>query len=168
MTLPFMSPKIRSGRREEAGSSIFSDLSASSCRRLSGRAFTLVEVMVALSISLLVMGGAMIFLKWGGVYLSGITAQSVINQQAGNAIEFIQNRVRLATSISNDASGNSLTLSFDDNPAVDSDADGKTYNDKDHFERFSFIGINGSTNAASTNSLAYIANIASSNRQTLI
>ena len=136
------------------------------------RAFTLVELMVSSSLALLIMGGVMIFLQFGGTYISGITAQSAINQQAGNAMEFIQMRMRLATSVSNDASGNTLTLSFDDNPAVDSDGDGTTYNDQDHFERFQFIGVNGNTNTISTNSLVYIPlyvpNAPATNRQVLI
>jgi Tfp pilus assembly protein PilW len=129
-------------------------------------AFTLVEVMIAVSLALLVMGAVMTFLQFGGTYLSGITAQSVINQQAGNAIEFIQSRTRLATSVSTDSSGNVLTLSFDDDPTVDSDSDGKAYNDKDHFEQFKFLGVNGS--AVSTNSLVYIPNTAAANKQVLI
>jgi Tfp pilus assembly protein PilW len=131
------------------------------------RAFTLVELMVSSSIALLIMGGVMIFLQFGGTYISGITAQSAINQQAGNAIEFIQMRARLATSVS--ASSNTLTLSFDDNPAVDSDGDGTTYNDKDHFERFQFVGVNGNTNTISTNRLVYIPDVAApANQRVLI
>jgi hypothetical protein len=125
--------------------------------------------MIAASIGLLIMAAVMIFLQFGGTYISGITAQSAINQQAGNTIEFIQMRVRLATSVTNDAAGNTLTLSFDDNPAVDSDSDGVTYNDKDHWERFQFIGVNGDTNTVSTNRLVYIPNLAApANQQVLI
>jgi len=138
--------------------------------QLSARsAFTLVEIMVASSIGLLVIAGAMTFLQFANISLSGTIAQTGMNQQAGNAIEFIQSRVRLATSVSNDASGNVLTMSFDDNPVVDSDGDGIPYNDKDHYEQFQFLGLNGDTNATATNRLIYILNTASpANQQVLI
>lgn len=85
--------------------------------------------------------------------ISAITVQSTINQQAGNAIEFIQMNARLATSISNDTSGNILTLGLDDNSATDSNGDGKTYNDRDHYGRFQFLGVNSTNSAAcATNS----------------
>jgi len=108
-------------------------------------------------------------MSFAGVSASGITAQNVASAQAGNAIELIQSRTRFATSISNNASGNSLTLGFDDNYAVDSDGDGKAYNDKNHFERFSFLGVN-STNAAacSSNRLVYLPNIASTSNRVLV
>jgi len=143
-----------------------SERSRAQRRACSG--FTLMEVMVASAVGLLVMGGAMAFMQFAGTSMSGVTAQSGINQQAGNAIEFIQSRARLATMVSNDASGKVLTLAFDDNPLVDSDGDGKAYNDQNHFERFQFLGLNGSTNTASTNSLVYIPDISGTNRQVLI
>ena len=101
--------------------------------------------------------------------ISAITVQSTINQQAGNAIEFIQMNARLATSISNDTSGNILTLGFDDNFATDSNGDGKTYNDRDHYGRFQFLGVNSTNSAAcATNRLIYFPNINSTNKQVLI
>jgi Tfp pilus assembly protein PilW len=114
------------------------------------------ELMVASSIGLLVMAAAMGFAYFSGIYLSGITAQTGLNQKGGNAIEFIQTKARLATSVAVDPSGNTLTFGFDDDPAVDSDGDGKTYNDKDHFEQFKFVGTNGTSSTLSTNSLVYI------------
>jgi prepilin-type N-terminal cleavage/methylation domain-containing protein len=131
-------------------------------------AFTLVELMVASSISLLVMGGAMTFLWFSGLGASGVAAQALCNQQAGNALEFIQSRARLAVCVSNDSTGNVLTFGFDDDPTTDSDGDGIPYNDKNHYERFQFIGLNGSTNNCSTNRLVYIPNISNTNTRTLI
>jgi Tfp pilus assembly protein PilW len=131
-------------------------------------AFTLIEVMIASSISLLVMAGAMTFLWFSGLGASGVTSQALCDQQAGNAIEFIQSRVRMAVSVSNDSSGNVLTLAFDDDPTTDSDGDGIAYNDRDHFERFQFIGVNGSTTNSSTNRLIYIPNIANATKRTFI
>lgn len=131
-------------------------------------AFTLVEVLIASTISLLVIAGAMAFLWFSGYSASGVASQALLNQQGGNAIEVIQSRAQFAVCASNDSSGNALTLGFDDNPSVDSDGDGIPYNDKNHFERFQFIGLNGSTTNASTNYLVYIPNISNSFRQVLI
>jgi hypothetical protein len=97
-----------------------------------------------------------------------VAAQALCNQQGGNAMEFIQSRARLAVCVSNDSSGNALTLGFDDDPAIDSSGDGITYNDQDHYERFQFIGVNGSTNNCATNQLVYIPNITNSYQKVLI
>jgi hypothetical protein len=126
------------------------------------------ELMVAASIALLVMGAAMAFMFFAGISVSGITAQSVVNQQAGNTIEFIQSRARLATSISVNASGTKLTLGFDDDPLTDSDGDGKAYNDRDHYEQFRFVGVAGTGTTISTNHLVYLANTNSTASQVLI
>jgi prepilin-type N-terminal cleavage/methylation domain-containing protein len=130
-------------------------------------AFTLVEILVASSIGLVITAGAMVFMQFAGLSISGSTSQSMINQRAGNAIQFIQNRARSAVFVTNDATGNVLSLAFDDDQEVDSDGDGKTYNDRNHFEQFKFIGVNG-TNAVATNMLVYIANTAVTNQQVLI
>jgi hypothetical protein len=130
-------------------------------------AFTLVEVMVATALGLLVMGGVMAFLWFCGLGVSGVSAQALSNQRAGNAAEFIQSRARFAISASNDNSGNVLTLAFDDDPTTNSDHSGFTYDDADHFERFQFIGINGTNNFAG-NKLIYIPNISKSNQVVLI
>lgn len=131
--------------------------------------FTLVEVVVASGIMMIVLGGAMAFTNMAGVSISGITAQNIANGKAGETLELIQSRVRFATSISNNTSGNILTLGFDDNYTVDSDGDGKSYNDKNHFEQFKFVGVN-STNetACSSNSLVYIYNVAANQSRVLI
>ena len=131
-------------------------------------AFTLIELMVASAISVMVMAGAMTFLWFSGLGVSGVAAQALCNQQAGNAVEFIQTHARLAVCVSNDSSGNALTFGFDDNPAIDSNGDSITYNDKNHYERFQFIGVNGSRTNASTNRLVYIPNINSSYQRKLI
>jgi hypothetical protein len=137
-------------------------------RARGAAAFTLPELIVASAISLLVMAGAMTFLWVSGLGMSGVAAQALLDQQGGNAIEFIQSRARLAVCVSNDSSGNVLTLGFDDDPTTDSDGDQIAYNDKDHYERFQFIGVNGSANNSSTNMLVYIPNITNTNRQSLI
>jgi Tfp pilus assembly protein PilW len=106
-------------------------------------AFTMIELLVASSISLLVMAGAMSFLWFSGLGVSGVTTQALASQRAGNALEFIQSRTRFADFVSNDISGNILTLGFDDDPTTDSDGDGNPCNDKNHFERFQFVSSSG-------------------------
>ena len=64
-------------------------------RRLSGAGFTFVELLVATSISILLAAVAMMFANSTVLSISAITAQSTINQQAGNAIEFLQINARL-------------------------------------------------------------------------
>jgi prepilin-type N-terminal cleavage/methylation domain-containing protein len=131
--------------------------------------FTLIETLVASTLGGLVLTGSLAFIYFSAVSVSGITAQSLINQQAGNTIEFIQSRFRFATSFSNDVAGNALTLGFDDNYSVDSDTNGITYNDQDHYERFQFIGVNSTnTTACATNQLVYFPNITSTSNRTLI
>jgi Tfp pilus assembly protein PilW len=125
-------------------------------KRSRSFAFTMVELLVAFTIALVVIGGTMVFFSFAAVATSGVIGQTVLNAKSGNAIEFIQARIQLATMISNDVAGNSLTLGFDDSPTVDSDGDGKAFNDVNHLEEFKFIGINGTNSeTASSNKLVY-------------
>jgi len=130
------------------------------------RAFTMMELIVALGLALLVIAAAMDFFCVTGRTLSGTTTQCELNDQAGYSIEKIQNAVRLATYMSNDASGNTLTLAFDVNPLVDADGDGIPYNDKDVYSRFQVQNIGTSSNP--TNALLYWDDITQSNQTVLI
>jgi prepilin-type N-terminal cleavage/methylation domain-containing protein len=132
----------------------------------SQRAFTMMELMVALTLSLLVIAATMDFFCVTGRALSGTTTQTLLNGEAGYAISKIQNAVRLATYMSNDASGNTLTLAYDLNPLVDSDGDGIPYNDKDQFARFQVQNIGTSSNP--TNALMYWSDITQSNQTVLV
>ena len=132
----------------------------------SRAAFTFVELMIASAVSLLVVTAVMAYMFFAGFALSGTTAQSMISAQAGTALELIQTRARLATGVSADASGNSLTFWFDNNPAVDSDGDGKAYNDRDRSERFTFLSVTNGTSI--TNSLIYIPDTTASGSRVLI
>lgn len=154
-------------------------LSESSRRRRTGEAaLTLMEVLVATSILMLVMVTTMNYFCVIGRGLSSSTSQCELNWQGGYALQMIQNRVRLATLVSNDSTGNILTIGLDDNPLVDSNGDGIPWNDQDHYEQFivtntastnvttNFTIISGSTG---TNMLIYIPDTRySSNRTVLI
>jgi hypothetical protein len=126
-------------------------------RRSADRAaFTYLELLVASSCGILVVASTMVFMLFARVSVSGIAAQVKVSDTAGHALAFMQSRIRLATSLTVDATGNTLTLGFDDNLTVDSDGDGVTYNDKDHYETFQFVGTNGTgTTTAAGNYLVY-------------
>jgi hypothetical protein len=131
---------------------------------LSARsAFTLVEVLISTTLGLMFLTGAMAFMAFAGKSLSGATTQTFLNNEAGNGMELILSRVRLATSITNDASRNTLTLGFDDDFATDRNGDGKPYNDVDHLELFQFQNGDGDDNTIADNVLVYIPNTATTN-----
>lgn len=134
-------------------------------------AYTLMELMVATAISTVLLGGTLAFLLFGSRSASGAINQARINQDAGNAIQFIQSRVRLATSVSSDTSGNTLTLGFDTNNAVDSGhgGNGVAWGNQDYYAQFRFVGVN-TTNLlnSATNQLVWIPNTTSSNQQQVL
>ena len=134
--------------------------------RAGRSAFTLVEVLVSLTLGLLLMALSMNFFCAALRSLSSSNAQGIINNQGAYALALIQSRVRLATLVSNNVSGTTLTLGFDDNPLVDSNGDGIPYNDQDHYERFQIQNI-GTTNAI-TNALFYYPDITVTNHRVLI
>ncbi len=115
------------------------------------------EILVALGISTLVLSGAITFMDMAGKSLSGTTSQTVINQRAANASEFVFRRVRFATLVSttNDASGNTLRLGFDDDLTIDKDNNGKPYDDTDHYEVLQFQNGDGRDETIADNRLIY-------------
>lgn len=132
-------------------------------------AFTFLELLVASSCGGLVIASAMVFMNFARISVSGIAAQVKVSDTAGHAIAFLQSRIRLATSVAVDASGNTLTLGFDDDPTVDSDGDGVTYNDQDHYETFQFVGTNGtSSTTASANKLVYTPKVGVAGNSVLV
>ena len=131
-------------------------------------AFTLPEVLIASALSVLILTGTVAFMSFAGKSLSGAATQTFLNAEAGSGMEFILGRVRLATSISTDASQNTLTLGFDDNFNTDANGDGKPYNDVDHREQFQFRNGDGNDATIADNVLVYIPNTTSTNSQTLL
>jgi hypothetical protein len=102
-------------------------------------------MMIVTSLVVMVIGMLFLLSEGTGRSLLSITTQTSYNQLAATTTEAILARIRLANFASNDASGNILTLSFDDDPDVDSNGDRITWNDQDHFEQFLF-----QTNSAET------------------
>jgi len=119
---------------------------------------SLVEVFVAMSL-LVIMVGALLILSTGvGKSLISITSQATYNQNAGNGIEFIVDRIQLANSASNSSGGETLTISFDDDPETDSNGDGITWNDQDHFEQFVYQSSGTNWGSCSDNFIGYKTN----------
>lgn len=136
--------------------------------RRARAAFTQPELLVATAIAMFVMSGFFVFSDFAGRSLAGITRQNLLNQKAGYAADYIVSRVRLATFVTNDASGNTLLLAFDDDVNTDSDADGLRGNDRDHWELFQFQNGDGSDTTAVNNKLIYKANTNATASTTLI
>jgi hypothetical protein len=131
-------------------------------------AYTLTEYLVAVGvIGLLALAGT-VFVESTGRTLESVTTQSGFNQMAGHAAEFLMQRIRLANSASNSSSGDVLTLSFDDNPDVDSNGDKLTWNDKDHFEEFRLNSGDGQVPTLTDNTITYHTNVMSTNSAILV
>jgi hypothetical protein len=127
------------------------------------------EILVASACGSLVIIGVLIFMNFARLAASGIMAQAMVSDTAARTIAHMKDRIRLATSITVDATGNILTLGFDDNYNVDSDGDGNLYNDQDHYEVFQFTGTNGTNSAtASSNSLIYTPKVGVSGSKVLV
>ena len=124
------------------------------------RAYTLIELLISSLISLMVLAGLMGFMYFSARSISGVVSQTQINQQAWMAAQLVFDRVRVATSVSNDSSGNVLTLGMDDDPTTDLDRDGKPYNDKGHYEQFRFDNGDGNDLTITNNSLIYLVDTA--------
>src|SRR5262249_9699345 len=103
-------------------------------RRRSQAGMSFAEMLIATAILMMVVAAFAPFCTATGRSLASVTSQTSFNQTAAQGAEFIVSRVRLANTVSNDATGNRLTLSFDDDRDVDSDGDRITWNDKDHYE----------------------------------
>jgi type II secretory pathway pseudopilin PulG len=130
--------------------------------------FTITEAVIAIATGVLVVAMFAVFTESTGRTLLSLTSQSSHNQAAGNGTEFMISRVRKANTFQLDATGNTLTLSFDDNPDADSDGDGVKWNDRDHDEEFQFVDADNTLSTLSDNTITYRANTNSPARSVLI
>jgi prepilin-type N-terminal cleavage/methylation domain-containing protein len=139
--------------------------------RPSAPGFTLVEMMVTVTIGLFILAGTIVFVVFATKSSAGIISQSTANLESGYTVELIENRVRLATLIYTDTNGNQLLMGFDTNDLVDSGngGNGVPWANQDYYSEFKFVGVN-TTNLAqcTTNELIYIPNTAQTNFQVLI
>ncbi|HEY2952874.1 MAG TPA: hypothetical protein VGK40_09840 [Verrucomicrobiae bacterium] len=120
--------------------------------------FTILEFVIAVGLAVLVTGVFALFSESTGRVLASLTQQSAHNQTAGNGVEFMIGRVREANSVAVDGTGNTLTLSFDDDPLVDTDGDKKTWNDRDHYEQFTYLDSDTNVNTLANNYIIYSPN----------
>jgi hypothetical protein len=116
------------------------------------------EFVIATALTTLAVGVLVILSSGLGQTILSITSQMSHNQNAGNGVEFILSRIELANSASNDASGNVLTLSFDDDPDVDSNNDSLSWNDQDHFEQFIYRSSGTNWNSDADNFIYHRSN----------
>lgn len=100
--------------------------------------FTVAELMVALTVGSFLTAAFLAFLLTSARLTQGITKQSVMNQTGAHAIEMMVRRIRVANSLAVDAAGETLTLTFDDDPNTDGDGDYIDFNDIDRVEVFRF------------------------------
>jgi Tfp pilus assembly protein PilW len=126
------------------------------------------EVMVAIAILMMVVAAFAVFCSVTQRSLVSVTAQATFDQAAGQSAEFIVSRIRLANTVSNDAAGDTLTLSFDDDRETDSDGDRISWNDKDHFEVFQFADGDNNATSLPDNTIIYKANAALTNFSVLV
>jgi hypothetical protein len=135
-------------------------------RREAGLSFA--EVMVATAILMMVVAAFAVFCSVTGRSLVSVTAQTTFDQVAAQGAEFMVSRIRLANTVSNDAAGNTLTLSFDDDRETDSDGDRLTWNDKDHFEVFQFADSDNNVTSLPDNTIIYKTNAAQTSFSVLV
>ncbi len=136
--------------------------------RHSKRGFTLVEIVIAMAISLLIVAVLVVFANSIGRVLVSVTSQSTHNQTAGNGIEFMIARIRQANTASVDVAGTTLNLGFDDDPEVDSNGDGIKWNDQDHWEQFQFVDSDNLAATLENNTIAYRTNTALGAPRTMV
>jgi prepilin-type N-terminal cleavage/methylation domain-containing protein len=126
-----------------------------SAPRGSRAAFTLPEVLISIIVVGVIGAGALLYTSLSGRSLASIYAQSVLNQKAAYVSEVIARQVRLANSVSNDVSGNTLYLGFDDDLTTDTNGDGSAFNDVNRVELFQFQNGDGSDTTLADNRLIY-------------
>ena len=127
-------------------------------RTISGntcRGFSLVEVLIAMSIAVVTGGLAASFTLMSSKSALRITNQSELNSTASNAASLIVQRVRGARLTTVSADGNLLTLTFDDFGYSDTDGDGNYFNDSDHIEVFQFYDEDGDPDTLDDNGIEY-------------
>ncbi len=138
-------------------SSFSAPLSSPPPKRRAKAAFTLAELVIAIALTVLGAVVLVVFSESTGKTLISLSAQSEHNQSVANAVEFMLSRIRAANTASLDVAGTTLTLGYDDDITFDSDADGFTWNDQDHFEQFQVVSGDPSMATLDDNKIVYIS-----------
>jgi prepilin-type N-terminal cleavage/methylation domain-containing protein len=126
--------------------------------------YTLVELMIGMSISAVVLASLAGFTISGLRTIEHINTQGTISQAAGDTHGILTEQVRNAVGMSVGDNGNQLTLAFDDNPAVDSNGDRNPYNDTNRTALFAFRNGDGNDATTANNTFVFIPNMANTNQ----
>lgn len=103
-----------------------------------GAGFTMLEIIFASTIMAMAGVAFVSVMNFSGYAMFDITQQTAFNNSASNTTLQIIQRTRYSHSVEVSNSGNTLTLSFDDNYKTDEDGDGNFYNDTDYQETFEY------------------------------
>ncbi len=106
--------------------------------RCNQNGFSMIEAMIAFSIVGVAVAAMMMFTEMTTRSLASVNQQTLSNQKAGQFASFVTQRVRAANFMTNNSGETEILLAFDDDTSSDSDKDGNLYNDRDHYELFSF------------------------------
>jgi hypothetical protein len=126
--------------------------------RRSEAGLTLVEVMIASTISVIVLGSFVVFTSLTTKSILGISTQSTQNRDASLANSSIHGRIRYAIHMTNSADSLTLGLGYDSDYAADSDGDGIEYNDRDFYELFLIRTGDGDLTTVADNQFVHVGN----------
>ena len=127
-------------------------------------AFSLAEVMVALAIATIILGSVAAFSITGMRTIRHITVQGTMTQDIGETQGILSESVRTAIDMALSNNGNVLTLMYDENPAVDSNADKDPYNDTNRVARFFFNNGDGNDSTTTNNTFTFVRDVSITNQ----
>ena len=119
------------------------------------KGFSLVEVLIAVSIAVVIGAMAASFTFMSSKSALSITNQSEMNASSGNLSSLLVQRVRTARLSTVSADGTTLTLTYDDYGYSDTDGDGNFFNDSNSIEVFQYIDTDGKPDTTDDNSIVY-------------
>lgn len=125
----------------------------------------MIEAMIAFGIIGFAVAAMVVFTEMTTRSLASVNQQTLSNQKAGQFATFVTQRVRLANFMTNNAAQTEILLAFDDDTTTDSDNDGSTFNDRDHYELFQFSDGDSNTNTYADNLILFKPN---TNENTII
>jgi prepilin-type N-terminal cleavage/methylation domain-containing protein len=131
--------------------------------RAGRSAFTVTELLVAVAIASVILAAVSVFFTTGMRIVQQIATQAIATRDLAQTQNLLSDNVHLAISLNVANNGNWLTLAFDENPAVDSNADGNRYNDTNRTARFEFRNGDGNDATTTNNSLVLIPDTALTN-----
>lgn len=120
--------------------------------------FSMIEALIALGVVGFVVAAMVVFTEMTTRSLASVNQQTLSNQKAGQFAAYITQRVRAANFMTNNAEETEILLSFDDDTATDGDSDGNPYNDRDHYELFTFNDPDDDPATYADNQLLYRPN----------